>query len=234
MRSLSKLPYLIALFCCTLASNSFASQATTPENLLTTVEKLQSRYDTMSSLVFDFYQHTQGSVTGRPKVGKGAAKFLKADSKSFMRWDYNEPSKQVLTSDGTVFSMYFEEMNQQIVTPAENLESDITYSFFTGKGNLIEDFDILAPDEHTKETITDSDKVTIVKLVPNKSESQVQNIHLWVREDALISRIQIKDHFDTVTTLSFGNIEVDTLKDIQTARALFHFDPPAGTEIIQQ
>lgn len=234
MRSLFKLFYLIPLFFCLGTANSFANQPVAAEELLNTAKKLQTRYDTMSSLVFDFYQHTQGSVTGRPKTGKGAAKFLKRNNQALMRWDYNEPSRQVLTSDGTIFSMYFEEMNQQIVTPAENLESDITYSFFTGKGNLVEDFNILPPDDHTKETITNSDTVTIIKLIPTTSESQVQDIHLWVREDSLISRIQIKDHFDTVTTLSFGNIEVDTLSDVPASSALFQFDPPAGTEIIQQ
>lgn len=234
MRSLLTLFYVLPLFFCIGAGNSFANQPTTSEDLLITAQKLQNRYDKMSSLVFDFYQHTQGNITGRPKVGKGTAKFLKKNNKAFMRWDYNEPSKQVLTSDGVFFSMYFEEMNQQIVTPAENLESDITYSFFTGKGKLVEDFNILPPDDHTKETITDTDKVTIIKLIPNKSETQVQDIHLWVREDSIISRIQLRDHFDTVTTLSFENIEIDTLNDAQASSVLFHFTPPEGTEIIQQ
>ena len=205
------------------------SATESPEQI---ADRLQKKYDNMSSLVFDFYQHTEGNVTGRPKVGKGNAKFLKKDGRVLMRWDYTEPAVQVLISDGITFSMYFEEMNQQIITSAETLESDITYAFFTGKGKLTEDFEILPPDEHTKEALIDAQKAQVIKLIPKKPQSQMQSIHVWVTDDSLIGRLQIRDHFDTVTTLSFDNMEIDTL--VEVAIDFFTFNPPAGTEIISQ
>ena len=171
-------------------------------------------------------------MTGRPQTGEGHAKFLKQDDLSFMRWDYTLPAQQVLTSDGVTFSMYFAEMNQLIVTPAKNLESDITYSFFTGKGKLEEDFEILAPDAASMALFADLDDIEVIKLIPKKDQSQVQDIHIWVTGDSLISRIQIRDHFDTVTVLSFTNLEVDTLtaKDLEG----FRFIAPQDAEVIKQ
>ncbi len=225
---------LITLFCLVTvwATPLWAIAASSAHSPQEVAAELQKRYDNMSSLAFDFYQHTSGSVTGRPKTGKGHAKFLKQDKKALMRWDYTEPSIQVLTSDGITFSMYFEELNQQIITPAEKLESDITYAFFIGKGKLAKDFEIVEADPHTKEIPIDATEAQVIKLIPKKRQSQIQDIHIWVTDNALIGRLQIRDHFDTVTTLSFGNMEVDTLTTVKPG--IFRFSPPTDTEIIAQ
>lgn len=226
-------PLLLSLFIfCALPAPIFAKTVGEQQTPITTATRLQHRYDAMKSLTFDFFQHTQGSMTGRPQTGEGHAKFLKQDDRSFMRWDYTLPAKQILTSDGITFSMYFEEMNQLIVTPAKNLESDITYSFFTGKGKLEEDFEISEPDATSVALFSDLDDIKVIKLTPKKDQSQVQDIHIWVTEDSLIGRIQIRDHFDTVTVLSFTNLVVDTLTagDLES----FQFIAPEDAEVIKQ
>lgn len=196
--------------------------------------RLQERYDSMKSLEFLFFQQTQGSVTGRPQVGEGQAAFLKANDTAYMRWDYISPDAQVLISDGVLFKMYFEELSQMIVTPASALESDITYSFFTGKGQLKQDFIIQTADFGVDQGVTESSPSSVIKLIPKKEQSQVQDIHLWVTGDSLISRIQIRDHFGTTTILSFSDIEVDGIDTSSASFSRFNFEPPVGTEIIEQ
>lgn len=208
-----------------------ATIASTPN---ATALRLQQRYDAMQSLTFDFFQHTEGAMAGRPQTGQGHAKFLKTDQKALMRWDYTEPETQVLTSDGITFSMYFQGLNQLIVTPAKNLESDITYSFFTGKGKLNEDFDILEADPENAAIFSEAEGLEVIKLIPKKSQSQVQDIHIWVTENSLIARIQIRDHFDTITVLSLSNIEADTLSKNKDTLASFKFTPPKDAEVIEQ
>lgn len=197
-------------------------------------ERLQARYDKIGSLSFNFIQNTSGDMTGRPRRGSGRAAFVKLDDKSYMRWDYTSPDKQVMVSDGELFSMYFAELQQMIVTPAETLDADLTYSFFTGKGLLKRDFDILTADEDFPSKSGADFKV--IKLIPKTAQSQVQDIHLWVTTDSLIRRINIRDHFGTLTVLNFSDIEVDGLigKDPQELLTFFSFVPPEGTEIIRQ
>ncbi len=223
----------------TLFSGSAAALAESPEAV---ASRLQNRYDKIQSLSFDFTQSTRGQLSGRPKKGSGQAFFVKppADSKNSeiipagkMRWNYATPDRQVLVSDGINFSMYFSSLEQMIITPAEALQKDLTYSFFTGSGNLLEDFTILPPDQNYAAV---QDKTEVIKLVPKAKKSQVALIHLWVTENSLIRRMEILDQFDTLTVLNFSNLKVNTLDagDKDLMKQLFQFTPPEGTEIIHQ
>jgi len=211
-------------------SFSVNSQAETAVEAAT---RLQNKYDTMQSLSFDFVQQTRGQLAGRPKIGRGRAYFIKNTTPGKMRWNYTDPDRQVLVSDGETFSMYFESLQQMIVTPATALEQDLTYSFFTGSGNLLADFDI-TPGDHK---VTSPEKQTVViKLTPKTNQTQVASIQLWITKDSLIRRIEILDLFDTITVLNFSNLQVNTmdLSDKDMLVKLFSFTPPENTEIVQQ
>ena len=231
--SISKCIFIIFLFFISLIVTFPATAAESPIAVAT---RLQNNFDTIQSLNFDFTQDTRGQLSGRPKKGSGQAFFIKSNDKGKksgkMRWNYSSPDKQVLVSDGITFSMYFESMNQMIITPAKALQQDLTFSFFTGSGNLIEDFSIL-PADHEESSTNQTD---IIKLIPKSKQSQVAAIHLWVTNDSLIRRIEILDHFDTLTVLNFSKLSVNTLdrNDTDFMKRLFQFTPPEGTEIIHQ
>lgn len=229
------LPALLLLTLLLLPSaNTLHAETATeyPEDIAT---RVQQRYDRMTSLSFTFNQRSQGQMSGRPRVGNGTAYFYKNTNKSRMRWNYTSPDQQVLISDGETFSMYFAELQQMIVTPAETLDNDLTYLFFSGRGQIADQFHILPPDPEYMQDQPDADQPKAIKLVPKETQSQIQAIHLWVTADSLIRRIEILDHFDTVTLLTLSNIEVDFLSgESSTATALFSFTPPEGTEIIRQ
>ncbi len=218
------------LFIFSLQVSAKINPSESPED---TAARVQLRVNKIESISFNFHQQTRGEMTGRPRRGSGKAVFFKKDGKSRMRWDYSSPDKQVLVSDGAVFSMYFEDLKQMIVTPAENIKNDLTYSVFTGTGNLKNDFHILPPDE---ETGSNSEEFQIIKLLPKEPHSQVQDIHVWITESSLIRRMSIRDLFGTITVLNFSDIQVDSLAeaDEKTLQSLFSFIPPKGTEIIEQ
>ena len=211
-----------------------------PEDI---ARRLQQRYDQIKSLSFHFSQTTAGELTGRPQQGSGVAWFVKEKKKKGspgtigkMRWDYSTPDKQILISDGIDFSMYFAKLEQMIVSPAETMQTDITYSFFTGTGNLLKDFSISTPNPEFIPGKADVGRFKVIKLVPKENQSQVSEIHLWVTTDSLIQRMEILDHFDTRTSLEFSGLEVNTLAidDRKAMDALFSYTPPEGTEIIYQ
>lgn len=224
---------LLALLLPPAPAPALAAALEYPEDIAT---RLQQRYDAMQSLSFTFSQRTQGQMSGRPRQGSGQAIFYKTGETSRMRWDYHSPDRQVLISDGVTFSMYFAELKQLIITPAKTLDTELTYSFFSGRGNLLNDFHLLPPDQGYSLESEVAGGPKIIKLVPKEPHSQVQSIHLWVTSDSLIQRLEIRDHFDTLTLLNLSNIEVDTLK-VESDRqlnTLFSFTPPEGTEIIRQ
>ena len=196
--------------------------------------RLQKKYDSLTSLSFSFKQKSQGELAGRAKTGSGQAFFYKDNAVSKMRWNYNEPDQQVLISDGETFKMYFSELQQMIVTPAESLENDLTYSIFSGRQDLVETFHIF-PSDLDDGIKDEANPISVIKLVPVKEHSQVQHIHVWVDSDSLIRRIEMQDHFGTITLLNFSDIKKNFLDSSETdPTALFMFTPPEGTEIIQQ
>jgi outer membrane lipoprotein carrier protein len=235
MQTLGKIiliPILLLIWLLLPVFNSgAASNIEYPEDI---AGRLQARYDKITSLTFNFTQNSSGDMTGRPRKGSGRASFVKLDGKRYMRWDYAIPDKQVLVSDGELFSMYFAELRQMIISPAETLEADLTYSFFTGRGTLKNDFYIRPADEEFQGD--NNDEFQVIKLIPKTAQSQVQDIHLWVTPDSLIRRISIRDHFDTLTILNLSDIEIDGLagKEPRELLSFFSFVPPEGTEIIKQ
>jgi outer membrane lipoprotein carrier protein len=194
-------------------------------------EKLQTTYEEARTLSAEFKQTTALQLSSRVKHGSGSMVFLKP---SHMRWDYAEPDQQVLINDGENVSMYFEKSKQMIITAAkEFLQSDVTYSFFAGKGDIIKDFDILEPGLPN----SNAEDSHLIKLVPRKAHPQVAYMHVWIsKQSFLINRLQIVDHFDTVTDLHFSNILIndDKYNERPIDNDLFSFTPPAGTEIIEQ
>jgi outer membrane lipoprotein carrier protein len=223
---------LLSFFLLALFAEAASAQAEYPIDI---ARRLQNRYDHLASLNFRFDQKVTGQMAGRDKAASGEAWFLKSPDGGRMRWNYTSP-QQVLIRDGQEFFMYFKDMKQMIISSADSLDQELTYSFFSGRGNLERDFHILPAD--TEYGIQDYQNAAkkIIKLVPKKEQAQVEDIHLWVGADSLIERIVIRDHLDTRTTLTLSAIRPDALAGLTPAavKQLFSFTPPAGTEIIRQ
>jgi outer membrane lipoprotein carrier protein len=192
-------------------------------------QKLQNTYEKAETVVANFNQSTVMKFSSRVRQGTGTMIFRKPGR---MRWDYITPDYQVLISDGETISMYFEKSNQMIVSNAKDyLQSDVTYSFFAGTGDILKDFDVSEPD------FTNSYANSfLIKLTPKSSHPHVSSIHVWVSHKTfLIIHLQIVDHFDTVTNLFFDNIQINTdlYGSNEIKEDLFFFIPPANTEIIE-
>ena len=194
--------------------------------------KLQAAYEDTAGLVADFRQRSEMHINRSEKSASGTVVFLKPGR---MRWDYYNPDRQVLICDGKTVTIYYEKTKQMIVAAAqEYLQSDVTYSFFTGRGNIMEDFTISAADELQDEA-TDS---RVIELIPKKAHPQISRLYVWVAEDtSMITRIRMIDYFDTITDFYFDNIKRLRVKDKNGPvidPQLFTFVPPPGTEIIYQ
>lgn len=192
--------------------------------------KLQETYEKASSVTAEFKQTTAMKFSARTRQGSGTMIFNKPGR---MRWDYSSPDYQVLISDGETISMYFEKSRQMIISNAkEYLQSDVTYSFFAGTGDILKDFDVSPPDFKSN-----SEDLFLLKLTPKSSHPHVSTIHAWITHDTfLIKQLQIVDHFDTVTDLFFDNVQIDSglYNNQKITDDLFLFIPPADTEIIEQ
>ena len=213
-------------------SQSPGAEAASPP--LETARALADHLGALQSLSFSFNQRTSGQISGRERRASGRAYFAKIDGEAKMRWNYHAPDTQVFISDGTTLKMYFENLNQMIIAPAETLQQDVTYSFFTGSTSFEDDFAVLAGPDQDGATFPEGHE--IITLVPKKAPTQIKDIRLWVTDNLEIKRIEIRDTFDTLTLLTISNMEENSLtRDGELlAPDFFTFTPPEGTEIIYQ
>ncbi len=231
--------FLIAIFLVAGAailpmfSSAVADEAQSLDEL---AEQLQATYGAIDSMSFSFSQTTSGPMTGRPKTGTGKAIYVRTPERPLIRWNYTSPDYQIVISDGETISMYFERLNQMIITDVDKAQTDILFSLFTAAEPLNRFFTILPPYLETDLQDEPLPSLQIIQLQPLDKDSQIRTIHVWIDESSLIRRIELTDHFDTRTTIDLTNIKVDPLdpgnqEDIERR---FSFTPPEGTEIIRQ
>lgn len=209
--------------------------ANVPGVPLQELKKIQKFYNDLSSLSFDFRQLTRSN--GRQRTGAGNSVFYRASSglPGIMRWDYSKPDTQIILNDGNELSIYTKKDKQLIIMSARKLQSDLTYAFFSGKRNLLDDFTPLSPDSRFMGSPTDRNLLA-VKLVPKKPDGQTKAIHLWFDQQFLIRKLILEDHFETITELTFSNIRFNALpkNSPQTMAKLVQLNLPSDTEIIRQ
>jgi len=205
--------------------------------------KLQNLYGGLTSLSFNFDQVTRSG--GRERRGSGNAVFIKLQEKdgtggnkntltSVMRWNYTEPDTQIIINDGQTLSIYTEKDKQLIKTSSLELESDITYAFFTGTRKLLDDFD--AEPAENGLIFSSGQQLQTILLVPKQPHNQIKSVQLWYDGNSIIHHMAIRDHFESVTELNFDNIAVNFITDInrQEIDKITTLQVPSGTEIITQ
>lgn len=216
-----------------------AAVVASPADLIAGVQK---RYGQLHSLEFDFAQVTLTS--GRSREGRGQAVFYrparatgatKEDHGGVIRWNYAEPTEQTIINDGREVSIYTPRDKQLLVTPASEMEADVTYSMFTGARGLQDEFEASPADPLFLLTPSQAG-TTAVQLTPRRSQSQVKRIQLWLDGSQGIQRILMEDHFGAFTELTFTNIRFNGLRpdDPGQAQALRRLDLAPGTETIRQ
>ena len=199
------------------------SDSLTPPTPLEIARRLQEVYDRVDGFKADFTQVTTVPMSRRRREGAGTVSFVKPHK---MRWEYLSPDYQVMVGDGREVRLYFSASGQMMIRDVDDyLDSDVTYAFFAGSGDIVRDFVVgespagldIRPDQ------------SLLRLTPRELHPQVDYLDLVVGENPFfIRRMEIVDHFGSVTTLSFTNIELNP--DLPTD---FHrFEPPPDTEIL--
>jgi outer membrane lipoprotein-sorting protein len=199
------------------------------------VEKIQQLYRSLTSFSFDFRQTTRSGARDRHGAGSSVFYRHEASHPGIMRWNYAAPDVQIIVNDGKKLSMYTQKDKQLIVSSAAELESDITYSFFTGNRNLLDDFSLKAADNRFTANSLGAD-VQVVQLVPKKPHGQIKAVHCWFDSKSMIRKLVMEDHFDTLTELEFSNIKFNTLPagSAKVTEELVRLDMPPGTEVVRQ
>lgn len=187
------------------------------DTLAKALEGLQRHYRETRSFSAKFFEEI--AAVGAPKRTRtGRVYFLKPGR---MRWEFDEPSKELVVSDGMQLYNYDPELNQVVEAPlARALRSPGATEFLLGVGDVAKDFNASLLDGA-------SNGLTNLKLVPKREGNMVE---LGLDPNSYdVETIRVIDQLGNVTSLKF----TDIVNNTPVSDSMFKFVVPPGADIVR-
>lgn len=202
--------FAAGLLTCLVALMTAAGAWATPT---TEVEKYLNGLATWSA---DF---TQTIDDGHGKVVRSAAGKLSLQKPGRFRWDYSQPSEQLILADGKQIWFYDKDLQQANVRDMDASLANTPAVLLSGGGSLSSQFDVTA--------LPPSDGLQWYQLIPKRADTDFQLVRIGFRNGELASMF-LADKLNQVTQLTFTNPK----RNAKFSPDLFSFVPPPGVDVI--
>lgn len=203
MRSLAALVLVLAL--------GFAAPART-----TPTEAVDKYMAGLASWSADFKQTIDD---GHGKVLRSAAGKLFLQRPGRFRWDYTEPSEQLVLADGKQIWFYDKDLAQANVRDMDATLAGSPASLLSAGGSVGTQFDVKA--------LPASGGLEWFQLVPKHADTDFQVVRIGFARGELASMF-LADKLGQITQLTFTHSSRNT----PMAADLFSFTPPPGVDVI--
>jgi outer membrane lipoprotein carrier protein len=197
---------IFALFFCLLLRPAQATPASDVEKLL----------DGVTSWSADF---TQTIDDGHGKIVRSAAGKIYLEKPGKFRWDYSQPSEQVIVADGKQIWLYDKDLQQANVRDMDASLSSTPAVLLSGGAPVSSQFDVTA--------LPKSGGLDWYQLKPKHTDTDFQLVRIGFDKGELTSMF-LADKLNQVTQLTFTN----TQRNIKLIPDLFMFTPPPGVDVI--
>jgi outer membrane lipoprotein carrier protein len=210
-----------ALVLLTLVAPVLAQPAGAP--LEDVVRGVEAAYGRMTDLRADFTQSALNKSLNQTIDARGTV-YLKKGGK--LRWEYAEPTKQEVVSDGKTIWIYTPQLNQVNTGPAPEALAGPAGSFLSGLGKLREHFNVrfLNPAQRI-----DGDGNVVLDLTPKQPLPTLARLVLALDARTYeVRKAVVYDQFENTVTMRFTKLAINSgLPD-----RLFAFVPPKGTATV--
>jgi outer membrane lipoprotein carrier protein len=145
-----------------------------------------------------------------------------------MRWEYESPEPKLFLSDGRRLMLYVPQ--ERRVTETEIKQSDDLRSpmrFLLGGLRFEKEFERV---ERDRELAPLESRDTVIKAVPKQMADRLEWVVMEISPEHQIRRLILREPGGVQTEFRFG----DETADLQLSPELFHFQAPAGTEVVRQ
>src|SRR3989441_4745333 len=187
------------------------------------VRGIEAEYGRMTDLKAEISQTSFNKSLNQtiPAAGKV---YLKKGGK--LRWEYTEPTRQVIVSDGKTIWLYTPQLNQVNVGPAPEALAGPAGSFLAGLGKLREHFNVrfLNPAQPR-----DAEGNVVLDLTPKQPLPTLSRLILALEPTRWeLRKAVVYDQFESTVTMRFTKIAINSgLSD-----RLFTFVPPPGAATV--
>lgn len=179
----------------------------------TDVEKYLAGLATWSA---DF---TQTIDDGHGKVLRSAAGKLYLERPGKFRWDYVEPSEQLVLADGKQIWFYDKDLEQANVRDMDSTLASTPASLLSGGGSVSTQFDI--------QSLPAAGGLQWFQLTPKRADTDFQLVRIGFEKGELASMF-LADKLGQVTQLTFTH----PTRNAKFPADLFSFTPPPGVDVI--
>jgi outer membrane lipoprotein carrier protein len=192
------------------------TQLSVPASLASPTTEVEKYLSGLASWSADFKQTIDD---GHGKVVRSAAGKLSLQKPGKFRWDYAEPSEQVILADGREIWFYDKDLQQANVRDMDASLANTPAVLLSGGGPLSSQFDVTA--------LPPSDGLEWYQLIPKHPDTDFQLVRIGFRNGDLATMF-LADKLNQVTQLTFSN----TKRNAKFAPDLFTFVPPPGVDVI--
>lgn len=144
-------------------------------------------------------------------------------------WDYQEPDKQKIISDGKKVWQYDIDLEQISVRNTNDLVGDIAMRILTGKENLEKQFVVTTvAKENIPMTMTDVAKNgTVFLLLPKQKQDGYDSVYVIMENDTLKALV-VDGGRGQQTFIGFLRLK----RNIGIPTSKFDFTPPKGIDVV--
>ena len=187
------------------------------------IRGVEAAYGKMTDLKGEFSQSALNKSLNQTIDAKGVV-YLKRGGK--LRWEYDEPTKQEIVSDGKTIWIHTPQLNQVNTGAAPEALSGPAGSFLSGLGKLRQHFNVrfLNPAQPK-----DADGNVVLDLTPKQPLPTLARLVLSLDGKSYdVRKAVVYDQFENTVTMTFTKVAINTgLPD-----KLFVFVPPKGTATV--
>jgi len=205
------------LFACAgLVTASAGSAAAAASSAASDVERYLAG---LSSWSADFKQ-TIADSDGHV-LRTAAGKFYLARPGKF-RWDYTDPSEQLILADGKQIWFYDKDLAQANVRSVDGSLASTPAALLSGTSSVGSEFDIKAlPDKAGA-------GLRWYELLPKRTDTDFKVVQIAFDKDGELAQMFLADKLNQITQVAFTH----PVKNPALAPGLFSFTPPPGVDVI--
>jgi outer membrane lipoprotein carrier protein len=156
---------------------------------------------------------------GHGNVLRSAAGRLYLQRPGKFRWDYSQPSEQLILADGKQIWFYDKDLAQANVRDMDSSLASTPASLLSGSASVSTQFNVTA--------LAKSAGLQWFQLVPKHADTDFQLVRIGFDKGELRSMF-LADKLNQITQLTFSNSK----RNLPLAADLFSFVPPPGVDVI--
>jgi outer membrane lipoprotein carrier protein len=194
-----------------------AAQCLTATGYASPASDVEKYLNGLASWTADFEQTIDD---GRGNVLRSAAGRLYLQRPGKFRWDYSQPSEQLVLADGKQIWFYDKDLSQANVRDMDTSLASTPASLLSGTGSIASQFDVTA--------LPGSVGLQWFQLVPKHADTDFQLVRIGFNKNGELASMFLADKLNQITQLTFSNSK----RNEKFATDLFSFVPPPGVDVI--